>query len=85
MTYTDADQRADTAYLVGYRRGGEDALTGALHPEFGTEWREPDGVIWKAAQEAKAEAWDEAVRTAHDLGWLHDFARSDALGRNPYR
>ena len=23
-----------------------------LHPEFGTEWREPDGVIWKARQEA---------------------------------
>lgn len=29
-----------------------EALTGALHPEFGTERREPDGVIYKAVQEA---------------------------------
>lgn len=34
---------------------------------------------------AKADAWDEAVRECHNLGWMHDFARSDALGRNPYR
>lgn len=30
-------------------------------------------------------AWDEAVEEAHGLGWLHDFAKSDALARNPYR
>lgn len=32
-----------------------------------------------------AEAWDEAVRKCHALGWLHDFALSDALALNPYR
>lgn len=30
----------------------QEELTGALHPEFGTEWREPDGVIYRAVQEA---------------------------------
>lgn len=34
------------------REAVQEALTGALHPEFGTEWREPDGVIYKAVQEA---------------------------------
>lgn len=28
-----------------------EALTDALHPEFGTEWREPDGVIYKAVMQ----------------------------------
>ena len=32
-----------------------------------------------------AEVWDLAVRECHDLGWLHDFAKSDAMARNPYR
>lgn len=35
--------------------------------------------------EIKAKGWDEAVRECHALGWLHDFALSDALARNPYR
>lgn len=30
-------------------------------------------------------AWDEAVEETHALGWLHDFAKSDALARNPHR
>lgn len=30
-------------------------------------------------------AWDDAVEEAHALGWLHDFAKSDALARNPHR
>ena len=40
-----------------------------------------------AAEEARDEAsiWDEAVREMHDLGWLHDWALSDGLARNPYR
>lgn len=32
-----------------------DAITDALHPEFGTEWQEPDGIIWKALAEREAE------------------------------
>lgn len=31
------------------------------------------------------EAWDACAREAHDLGWLHDWALSDLLARNPYR
>ena len=40
-----------------------------------------------AARDAriKAEAWDECARQTHNLGWLHDWALSDALARNPYR
>ena len=34
---------------------------------------------------AKAEGWDECAREAHALGWLHDWALSDAVERNPYR
>lgn len=30
-------------------------LTNALHPEFGTEWREPDGIIYQAVQQALTE------------------------------
>jgi hypothetical protein len=43
------------------------------------------GLVGGRADEARAEAWDEAVRECHGLGWLHDFALSDALDRNPYR
>ncbi len=41
-----------------------EALTDALHPEFGTEWQEPDGVIWKAVDQARAE---ERERVARDV------------------
>lgn len=30
-------------------------------------------------------AWDEAIEETHALGWLHYFAKSDALARNPHR
>lgn len=33
-----------------------EVMSSALHPEFGTEWREPDGTIWKAIQQATADA-----------------------------
>lgn len=41
-------------------------LTEALHPEFGTEWREPDGIIWQAVQQAKEEAYAEGYADAID-------------------
>lgn len=41
-----------------------EALTDALHPEFGIEWREPDGVIWNAVDQARAE---ERERVARDV------------------
>ena len=36
-------------------------LTDALHPEFGTEWREPDGVIYRAVRQARQDALREAA------------------------
>jgi hypothetical protein len=43
-------------------------------------WRSPEQVA-----AAKAEAWDDCARESCDLGWLHDWALSDLLVRNPYR
>lgn len=37
-----------------------EALTDCLHPEFGTEWREPDGSIWQAIEAARADARRQA-------------------------
>lgn len=37
----------------------EEVLTSALHPEFGTEWRKPDGLIYKVVKSAKVEVWEE--------------------------
>lgn len=33
----------------------QDLYADLLHPEFGTEWREPDGVIYKAVEAARQE------------------------------
>lgn len=41
--------------------------------------------VYRAHSRDAELAWDEAVEEAHGLGWLHDFAKSDALARNPYR
>lgn len=48
--------------------------TDMLHPEFGTEWREPDGVIWKAIQSEKARA-DKAQQECD----LHKASLGDAM------
>lgn len=37
------------------------------------------------ARKASEKAWDEAVNETWACGWLHDFAKSDALARNAYR
>jgi hypothetical protein len=63
----------------------QDQLTSVLHPEFGTEWREPDGIIYKAVQQAKADALREAAEAGpHHLGtdglwrmWLRDRAKKE--------
>src|SRR5690606_21706700 len=47
--------------------------------------QEAADAIMPLVRKAPAEAWDEAVEEMHALGWLHDFAKSDALARNPYR
>src|SRR5215203_4865646 len=39
-----------------YGEVAEEVLTSALHPEFGYEWRKPDGRIWQARLDAFAEA-----------------------------
>ena len=38
-----------------------------------------------ALRAREAKAWDDAVTEGFDGGWLHDVARDDLLGRNPYR
>ena len=54
-TCGEARTPSDLAAIV------QEEVTGLLHPEFGTEWREPDGVIWQAIQQAKAEALESAA------------------------
>lgn len=48
------------------------------------------GNCWACAdeqreRELKADVWDQCAKESHDLGWLHDWALSDLLARNPYR
>lgn len=50
-----------------------DALEGALHPEFGTAWREPDGVIWKATHNLQ-----EQVEVARSLTEVAEGQRNEA-------
>lgn len=45
----------------------------------------PADVLREHDRQVAERAWDEAVEETHALGWLHDFAKSDALARNPYR
>jgi hypothetical protein len=77
---TATDEHVEEARAVlraaSYVQGYEDGL---MDP--GSEWMKDNAARERAA---KAEAWDEAVRECHDLGWLHDWARSDAIARNPY-
>ena len=59
---------------------------GALHDQHRAHVAQALAPVLAAAvREAKAEGWDECAQEVHDLGWLHDFARSDAIARNPYR
>lgn len=67
-TYAEAADLADKIIAAGWSRPVGDV----------------GGVPGRSEAEIKAEAWDEAVRECHALGWLHDFALSDALERNPY-
>ena len=41
--------------------------------------------IAAAEPHIRAEAWDEALTEARDLGWLHPIAHADVVARNPYR
>lgn len=63
---------------AGYEEFLRDVSAAALSAAAG-------GVSGRSESEVKAEGWDEAVRECHSLGWLHDFALSDALERNPHR
>lgn len=48
-----------------------EALTNALHPEFGTEWQEPDGRVYQAVREARREGarsfWNQATGKMNEL------------------
>lgn len=61
------------------QQAAEESLTGALHPEFGTEWREPNGIIWKAIQQVEAER-DEARSRALSYLRQKDDERERANG-----
>lgn len=38
-----------------------EALTDALHPEFGYIWREPDGIAYVAIKNARREVLQEVI------------------------
>jgi hypothetical protein len=67
----------------------KDALVHALHPELGSEWDAPDGVIYKAVESAKTELQDRIVRFWHNQhGWIPGAAWrafADVLGVEPER
>ncbi len=50
-----------------------EALTDLLHPEFGSGWDEPDGVLYRAHQAGREQALDDVVtmlsRTDAEWGW----------------
>lgn len=45
----------------------QEALTGALHPEFGTEWRGPDGAIFRAVAEAEFRVRREQAKVGKEI------------------
>lgn len=46
-------------FTEGFRIGGKEALVQSLHPEFGSEWDEPDGIIHKAIVQSRMDTLDE--------------------------
>ena len=64
LLMTCEEDRAALAVQVRATHGevAEEVLTSALHPEFGYEWRKPDGRIWQALQQARLDAFAEAVK-----------------------
>ncbi len=60
-----------------------EALTDALHPEFGYEWAEPDGVIWKATQQARKDGVAAGMRYVTKA--IRARLRDNWTGRLPVR
>lgn len=42
-------------------------ITSQYHPEFGTEWREPDGWLFRLFHEAQRQSWKEAKEEVRRL------------------
>lgn len=64
----------------------EDEIAGLYHPEFGTEWRDPDGSLWQHVQQARAEAWFEGWKAGvSDTNNFDPWAEENATTPNPYR
>lgn len=88
------EQAAKALYVSYVDEGGIEGLDSDTYPwesrtpkireRFYREARAVLCVYREHSRDAEI-AWDEAVEEAHGLGWLHDFAKSDALARNPYR
>ncbi len=78
MTYTPTTDEVRTWSEAGYvALHAADAVK--IPPAERSRWLDR----WLAG--IRAEAWDEAVTEARDLGWLHDVAHADVVARNPYR
>ena len=45
----------------------EEALTDALHPEFGYIWREPDGMAYVAIKNAQREVLQEVLNEIYKM------------------
>lgn len=80
----DKSQSAFDALMA--RRNGE-PLPEPTCPHLSRDF---EGKCWECIydqreRDMKAEVWDKCARESHDLGWLHDWALSDLLARNPYR
>lgn len=96
MTFDAAliEEAAKALYVSYVDEGGIDGLDSKTYPwetrspkireRFYREARAVLAVFRSRSRDAEL-AWDEAVEESHASGWLHDFAKSDALGRNPYR
>lgn len=75
-----ADIADDLSRLVeeAFTEIAKETHTSLLHPEFGTEWREPDGVVYKEYQRGReevadrmralADKWDARLREEFGVG-----------------
>ena len=66
--------------MDGFTRGGTDASVYLRHAALALEAAAPHMVA-----AVKAEAWDECVAHAAEMGCLHEFDAPDMHSSNPYR
>ena len=72
-TITAGEYAALRAEVERLRQVAQDLPANLLHPEFGSEWQEPDGIIYKAVQAVTAER-DALQRQVDNVKALMDAA-----------